>query len=414
MIQSSINELTSIILCNYPFYMNDLEDLQSNWNILEKKIDNILTKEVFHECFNLLPLYDILYYSQLNLSDNSFSMIVEKFKIYLKNLFAKTNKALIRIIQNYPEKIRNNEFYMFTENTANKIFKCESLNKLNECLNKNFNILYLLMTSARANIWKDNKIEISNQIMNSNNIEIAIIILMNSIFSYYGDYNQSGGKCFKIEFNGNLLNYTLSIENSKETYKKSSIELIKYKNPTLFISELLLNSQNPFENNYELIPSISAEMYSIEDIKQIAEDYKKQVNKEWNTFADILIGFDDKDTYKNQTFKRLVYNSVLQKVCNWTLFIPLNTFFDCSNINRIHEENNIKIKPTDLINNTEIKNNIQKLNIEELSSDIEELYKRATEIKPLGKTLKINCMTMSNPPTETEIKRYEAIKNNIN
>lgn len=503
--QNAINEITSIILCNYPYFMNDLEDLQSNWNDLEARIDKILTQEVYSNCLLLISLYDIFYYSVSNsidinsissLSDETFNTIKEKFKVYLKNLFAKTNKSLIKIIKNYPEKIRNNVFYMFTETTSNKILKCESLEELNDCLNKNFDILYLLMTSARANIWKDDKIDVPDSIMSSNNIQLAIVVLMNSIFSYYGEYRQSGGKCFSIKFNNdvslkllnsntnttlsedkegfnlldkikatlnklsksdskndsktdlesntestsnnvsesasnsvsesasesntesdskndyknNNLTFSISVDSSKQTFKNTTTELTKYNNPTLFISELLLNSQNPFDNNYELIPSISADMFSIDDILQMTEEYGKQVNKEWLTFADVLIGFDDKDTYRNQTFKRLVYNTVLQKVCNWTLFVPLNTFFDCSNINRIHEENGITIKPSDLINVKDIENNVEKLKIEDLSDSIEEIYKRATEMKPLGKTLKINCMTMSNPPTETEIKRYEEIK----
>ena len=427
----SINEITAMILCNYPFYMNDLENLQSNWNVIDNRINEILTIDVYNQCLSLIPLYDIFYYSSIK--DNSnIDLIKETFKVNLKQLFAKTNKALIKIIQNYPEKVRNDVFYMFTEKTANKILECKTIEELNDTLNKNFNILYLMMTSARANIWKDNKTNLPSTYINYNNIELAIVILMNSIFSYYGDYNQSGGKCFDIKFiepvelklwnqidyytsdYSDKLSFDITVNNSKTTFKNSSNELIKYENNTLFITELLLNSQNPFDIDYELIPNISADMYSINDILQISEDYKKQSNKPWNTFADVLIGFDDKDTYKNQTFKRLVYNSVLQKVCNWTLFIPLNTFFDCSNINKIHDDNNIKIKPSDLSKVNLADNTLEKLKVEDLSNEIEDIYKRANEKRELGKVLKINCMNMSNPPTETEINRYNEISKLVN
>lgn len=484
--QDSINEIAAIILSNHPFYMNNLEDLQSNWNILEARINEIMNAEVFYNCILLMPLYDIFIYSlpesimQSDLADNTISSyissnyesILEKFKINLKTLFAKTNKALLKIIQNYPEKNRNDIFYMFTEKTANKILKCQSLEELNDSMNKNFDILYLMMTSARANIWKDNKVNLPSTYINYNNIELAIVILMNSIFSYYGEYNKDGGKCFNIKFlneyalriwdgvsisisneasssdntsvsnesSNNTYNdsssnesrnssndaasrktsannsietdikFSLEISTSTTTFKNASMSLTKYSNNTLFISDLLLNSQNPFDVDYELIPNISADMYSLYDVMSIASEYKKQVNKSWNNFSDILIGFDDKDTYKNQTFKRLVYNIVLQKVCNWTLFIPLNTFFDCSNINRIHEENGIKIKPSDLAKGNLKSNNVNKLELEDLTEDIEAIHKRATESRQLGKVLKINCMTMSNPPTETEINRYKEIK----
>ena len=55
----------------------------------------------------------------------------------------------------------------------------------------------------------------------------------------------------------------------------------------------------------------------------------------------------------------------------------------------------------------------KKLNMEDIANDVSELIKRAQEQKTIGKTLNINCMTMSNPPTEEEKRRYEEIERGL-
>ena len=436
----SVSKITSIILCNYPFFMNDLEDLQSNWNVLEKIIDEILTEDVYKTCLSISPIMDLFipWNTKWNFSEDigsfisiNYSSIMETFKVRLKTLFAKTNKVLIKVNQNYPEKIKMSVFSVFTEKTSDKLLNASSLDDLMKTINQ-FNTLYLMSTSSRANIWKDEKYNIPGTSFNFQqwNVEFATIIFMNSIFSYYGSFNESGGKCFSINFSENQsfdiwdmktfkestisgIPFTISIDDNTMTFKNGSIELKKYENTTLLISELLLNNQNPFDVNYEMIPNISASLYTFDDIQQYAEDYRKQSNRSWLTFSDVLIGFDENDTYTNQTFKRSIYNFMMRKVCNWTLFIPLNTFFDCSNINRIHEEYGIKMKPSDLTKYDEINPTFKKLDISELSESIKEIHERATKLNQLGNTLKINTMTMSNPPTDTEITKYKSIEKNL-
>ena len=434
----SISKITSIILCNYPIYMNQLDDLQSNWNIVENIVNSIMTVDVYKECISISPIMDLFlpwntkWTSQDDLDSFvsiNYESLLEKFKIYLKTLFAKTNKVLIKVTQNYPESIRLKLFNIFTEEVSNKLLKANDINDLMSIINKQFDPLYLMITSARANIWKDEKYEIPGTTFNYQqwNVEIATIILMNSMFSYYGSYKENGGKCFGIKFketpifdlwdrktfkesSTNGITFTISKESGTMTFKNSVNEITKYNNPTLLISELLLNNQNPFDVDYQTMPSITCDLYTMKDILSYVEDYRKQSNRSWMTFGDVLIGFDESDTYTNQTFKRSIYNNIMQKVCNWTLFIPLNTFFDCSNINKVHDDYGITIKPSDLAKYNEIESVSKQLDVGVLSDSMKEIYNRATESKRLGNVLKINTMSMSNPPTEEEITRYNEIK----
>jgi len=438
---ASVSKMCGIVLCNYPIYMNNLEELQTNWNIVENIVDQVLTVEVYQNCLSVSPIMDLFIPWNQNWSSSqdidsfislNFDSVKEKFKVYLKNLFAKTNKVLIKITQNYPEKERLKTFSMFTEGICKKLFDAANLEDLMKVINKNFDPLFLMMTSARANIWKDDSYLVPATSFNFQqwNVEFASVIFMNSLFSYYGSFSEEGGKCFKIMFNSNVSFdlwdrktfrepniygdlYTIATEESTTTFKNGTIELKKYSNPTAIVSELLLNNQNPFDVDYETIPTMTCELYSFSDIQQYVEDYRKQSNRNWLTFADILIGFDDNDTFTNQTFKRSIYNAIMRKVCNWTLFIPLNTFFDCSNINQIHENLKISIKPSDLGKYNDIKPEIKKLNMDDLSETLKELHTAATESKSLGGTLKINTMAMSNPPTEAEIARYNEIKKQL-
>ena len=395
-------KLAAIILSNYPFYMSGLDDLQENWNIIEKWFDSNINETVYAECSKLSFLSDL--FPKTTDFTTNFTTAKETLKETLKILFAKTNKVLIKIIQSWPMALRESTFTMFSENVGDKLSKLTAVDEIREYCNTRYNKLYLAMTSARANIWKDDIVSDNDYRLN---VEIATVVFMNSMFSYHGDYSKGGGQCFRMSFADNDIKLEL------ETRIQKYGSLTKYYNPTDFISALLLNDQDPNVVDYDTAPMLSAKYFTIDDVKSYAEEYRKQSNRKWFTFADTLIGFDDNDTYSNQTFKRIIYNSVMQKVCNWTLFIPLNTFFDCSNINRIHREKNMKILPSDLGKYDLITVNTPNIEIQNLDEITKELTEEATKSRTLGKTLNINCMTMSNPPTEEEITRYNQITQEI-
>ena len=426
-------KITSIILCNYPFFTSSLADLQSNWNTLEEIIDDNLTEEVYINCMSISFLTDLFLPPNTEKAVKetvhlNFETLKNTFKENLKVLFAKTNKTLIKIVQNYKEAERKKIFPMFSKTLGNAIANLSTVSEIVEYCQKSFSPLYLMMTSARANIWKDSKRNvplilnsknerISNQ--NMQNEVIATTVFMNSCFQYHGDYSQSGGKCFKVEptitfgiwdcetFTEPDRSGTVNITVSSEVSNK------RYVNPTAFISAMLLNFQDPNLNDYSVAPMISADYFTTDDISSFAEEYRRQSDRPWLTFADILIGFDENDTYSNQTFKRLIYNAIMRKLCNWTLFIPLNTFFDCSNINKVHKDNGISITPSQLGKFDNLKINDAKLSVANLETLTKELIKKATTPQILGKELNINCMQMSNPPTIEEIARYNAIQNRM-
>lgn len=443
-----LGAITSIILNNYPFYMSSLEDLQDNWNIVEDYINVNLTKEVYYDCLAIPPIFDLFipygtsWNSRMDLKEyvnNNFESLKSVFLVNLKTLFAKTNKTLLKIIQAYPENVRKDVFSMFLESTTTKnVLTKNTPQEVIESLKKypSNHIPFLMMTSARANIWKDTSVPVpyvysnDSQVFNQqfNNYLYAAIFLANSMFQYYGDTTKDAGKCFEISdfnkvslgvwdrksftepFTGNI-QATLSITSRKRDYKTSAMKMSKYSYQYEYIGALLLNAQDPFNVDFTLAPLISASYYSLEDFVTYCEEFQHVSNTPWKTFGDVLIGFSENDTFTSQTFKKIVYNGVMRKICNWSLFIPLNTFFDCSNINKAHQDKKISIMPSQLGSYDEsVKIPQSIIKYDSLQKDIEDVYKRATQKNPVDRVLKINCLQMSNPPTKEEIARYEQIR----
>lgn len=406
------DKIVLIVLSNYPFYTDNLEDLQGNWNILSNLVDEIFTESVYKECMQIPFLYDIM----------PASYNVELFKANLKVLFAKTNKSLLKLKQNYPTDIFESVFAVFTDKLAKKILDANLDTILAEC--SKINPLYLLATGARANMWKDNKVTKVPHFVglpNWNPELIAAVVFTNALLYYYGDYELNAGDTFIVsvpnfqleKWDGTFtepsryITDELKIGINTSTWKLNSTanKLVKYSNPTALISGLLLNDQNPFQVDYSVIPMIATKYLTISDFELIAEEYIRQSDRPWFTYADILIGFDENDTYSNQTFKRIAYNAVMRKVCNWTLFVPLNTFFDCSNINKLHEDKKMSILPSQLVE-PKIDITAEQLPMSDVSEETKELMERATKPHSLGKVLNINCMQLSNPPTESELQKY--------
>lgn len=442
-----LGAITSIILNNYPFYMSSLENLQDNWNIVEDYINVNLTKQVYYDCLAIPPIFDLFipygtsWNTRLDLKDyinDNFEALKNMFLVNLKTLFAKTNKTLLKIVQTYPENVRKDVFAMFLENTTTKnVLTKNTPEDVIDSLSKypENHIPFLMMTSARANIWKDMNVPVpyvsknDSQVFNQqfNNYLYAAIFLANSMFQYYGDTTKDAGKCFEISdfknvslgvwdrksftepFNGNI-QATLSTTSKKREYKTSDMKMSKYSYQYEYIGALLLNAQDPFNVDFSLAPLISASYYSLQDFVTYCEEYQHVVDTPWKTFADVLIGFAENDTFTSQTFKKIVYNGVMRKICNWSLFIPLNTFFDCSNINKAHINKGISIMPSQLANyktSVEIPQTVIKY--DSLQKDIEDVYDRATQKNPVDRVLKINCLQMSNPPTQEELARYNQI-----
>ena len=443
-----LGAITSIILNNYPFYMSSLEDLQDNWNVVEDYINMNLTKEVYYDCLAIPPIFDLFipygtsWNSRMDLKEyvnNNFESLKSIFLVNLKTLFAKTNKTLLKIIQAYPENVRKDVFSMFLESTTTKnVLTKNTPQEVIESLKKypSNHIPYLMLTSARANIWKDTSVPVpyvyinDSQVFNQqfNNYLYAAIFLANSMFQYYGDATKDAGKCFEISdfnkvslgvwdrksftepFTGNI-QATLSITSRKRDYKTSVMKMSKYSYQYEYIGALLLNAQDPFNVDFTLAPLISASYYSLEDFVAYCEEFQHVSNTPWKTFGDVLIGFSENDTFTSQTFKKIVYNGVMRKICNWSLFIPLNTFFDCSNINKAHQDKKISIMPSQLGSYDESVTIPQSIiKYDSLQKDIEDVYKRATQKNSIDRVLKINCLQMSNPPTKEEIARYKQIR----